>query len=93
MDSEIEDHGVYIKSITSDGAAARSNLLMEGDKILEVNGSSLARVTHSEAVDLFRAATGPKCHVLSPRLISPTTSRSSTATNENYPFVRSGIHH
>ena len=42
-----------------------------GDKILEVNGFSLARVTHSEAVDLFRRTTGPKCHLLVQRLIFP----------------------
>lgn len=30
LDSEIEDHGIYVKSITNGGAAARSNLLKEG---------------------------------------------------------------
>ncbi|CAF2336069.1 unnamed protein product [Rotaria sp. Silwood2] len=88
LDSEIEDHGIYVKSITSGGAAARSKLLIEGDKILEVNGASLARVTHSEAVELFRRAIGPKCHLLVQRLIFPSNLRSSSI-NKIYPFVHS----
>lgn len=64
---------------------------MLGDKLLEVNGSSLARVTHSEAVDLFRRATGPKCHLLVQRLVFPNRSRSSSTTNDIYPFARTGI--
>ncbi|CAF4521118.1 unnamed protein product [Rotaria sp. Silwood1] len=88
LDSEIEDHGIYVKSITPGGAAAKSKLLMEGDKILEVNGASLARVTHSEAVELFRRATGPKCHLLVQRLIFPNNLRSSSR-NKIYPFARS----
>ncbi|CAF3983151.1 unnamed protein product, partial [Rotaria sordida] len=88
LDSEIEDHGIYVKSITPGGAASKSKLLIEGDKILEVNGASLARVTHAEAVELFRRATGPKCHLLVQRLIFPHNLRLSS-TNKMYPFARS----
>ena len=63
---------------------------MSGDKILEVNGSSLGRVTHSEAVELFRQATGPKFHLLVQRLIFPSNSRPSLK-QKIYPFARSGI--
>jgi C-terminal processing protease CtpA/Prc len=61
-----------------------------GDKILEVNGASLARVTHAEAVELFRRTTGSKCHLLVQRLIFPNNPRS-TSTNNIYPFARSRI--
>ncbi len=64
---------------------------MLGDKILEVNGASLTRVTHSQAVELFRQASGPKCHLLVQRLIFPNNSRSASATNEIYPFARPGM--
>jgi len=67
------------------------NFFFLGDKILEVNGSSLARVTHSEAVELFRRATGPKCHLLVQRLIFPNHSRSLSSKKEIYPFARPGI--
>ncbi|CAF3235917.1 unnamed protein product [Rotaria socialis] len=89
LDSEIEDHGIYVKSITPGGPASKSNLLIEGDKILEVNGSSLARVTHAEAVELFRGATGPRCHLLVQRLIFLNSSHSSS-TKRIYPFARPG---
>ncbi len=62
-----------------------------GDKILEVNGSALTRVTHSQAVDLFRQASGPKCHLLVQRLIFPNNLRSPSSTNEIYPFARPGM--
>lgn len=60
-----------------------------GDKILEVNGAPLSRVTHAEAVELFRRATGPKCHLLVQRLIFPNSSHSSSAKRV-YPFARPG---
>jgi hypothetical protein len=94
-----------VKSITPDSAASKSKLLMEGnscffciirsfrfflgDKILEVNGSSLVRVTHTEAVELFRRATGPKCHLLVQRLIFPNNSRAPSIISV-YPFARPG---
>ncbi|CAF0725358.1 unnamed protein product [Adineta ricciae] len=87
LDSEIEDHGIYVKSITPGGAAAKSKLLIEGDKILEVNGVPLSRVTHAEAVEIFRRATKPKCHLLVQRLILPSRTRSSSITNI-YSFAR-----
>ncbi|CAF4000677.1 unnamed protein product [Rotaria magnacalcarata] len=89
LDSEIEDHGIYVKSITPGGPASKSNLLIEGDKILEVNGSSLARVTHAEAVELFRGATGPRCHLLVQRLIFLNSSGPSLI-KKIYPFARPG---
>jgi hypothetical protein len=33
LDSEIEDHGIYVKSITPDGAASKSKLLIEGNTL------------------------------------------------------------
>lgn len=57
---------------------------------MEVNGSSLARVTHAEAVDLFRRATGSKCHLLVQRIIFPNSSRPSSSNGETYPFARAG---
>ncbi|CAF5125475.1 unnamed protein product, partial [Rotaria magnacalcarata] len=60
-----------------------------GDKILEVNGSSLARVTHAEAVELFRGATGPRCHLLVQRLIFLNSSGPSLI-KKIYPFARPG---
>ena len=62
-----------------------------GDKLLEVNGSSLARVTHAEAVDLFRRVIGSKCHLLVQRIIFPNSSRPSSSNSESYPFARAGI--
>jgi hypothetical protein len=36
VDSEIEDHGIYVKSITPGGAAAKSKLLLEGNTLLSL---------------------------------------------------------
>ena len=61
-----------------------------GDKILEVNGVALSRVTHAEAVEIFRRATKPKCHLLVQRLILPSRARSPSITNI-YSFARPGM--
>ncbi len=37
LDSEIEDHGIYVKSITPGGAASKSKLLIEGNTFLNLN--------------------------------------------------------
>ena len=67
-----------------------SFLFDSGDKILEVNNVSLTKVTHSEAVEIFRRATGSKCHLLVERVIFPSTSRPTSSMNNIYPFARPG---
>ncbi|KAK3092799.1 hypothetical protein FSP39_007319 [Pinctada imbricata] len=45
--------GIFVTKIREDGAAFKDGRLQEGDKILEVNGTKLERVTHNEAVQAF----------------------------------------
>ncbi|XP_022333491.2 synaptojanin-2-binding protein-like isoform X1 [Crassostrea virginica] len=47
------DSGIFVTKIREDGAAYLDGRLREGDKILEINGFSLDRVTHNEAVQHF----------------------------------------
>lgn len=47
------DSGIFVTKIREDGAAFLDGRLREGDKILEINGFSLDRVTHNEAVQHF----------------------------------------
>lgn len=46
--------GIYVKTIFPAGQAANTGTLKEGDEILAVNGKPLDRVTHREAIDLFK---------------------------------------
>ncbi|XP_031567263.1 tyrosine-protein phosphatase non-receptor type 13-like isoform X2 [Actinia tenebrosa] len=48
------DRGIYVKSVTEGGAAARDGRLKAGDRILAVNGNSLEQVTHERAVTLLK---------------------------------------
>lgn len=64
--------------------------MFSGDKILEVNGFSLARVTHAEAVELFRQTSGPKCHLLVQRLIFASSAQTRPSSSSVYPFARPG---
>lgn len=52
------DHGIFVTKIRDNGTAFEDGRLKEGDKILEVNGLSLRKVTHSEAVQIFVKAGG-----------------------------------
>ncbi|KAK3923698.1 Rho guanine nucleotide exchange factor 12, partial [Frankliniella fusca] len=49
------DNPVYVQSVKEGGAAARAGL-HSGDKIMKVNGVNVAHSTHTEVVELIRAA-------------------------------------
>lgn len=50
------DTGIFVTRLKEDGAAFKDGRLKEGDKILEVNGKNIERVTHNEAVQIFITA-------------------------------------
>lgn len=52
----VNDSGIYVSKIKEDGSAAEDGRLLEGDKILSINGQNLENLTHREVVDLFRTA-------------------------------------
>lgn len=52
----VNDSGIYVSKIKEDGSAAEDGRLLEGDKILSINGQNLENRTHREVVDLFRTA-------------------------------------
>ncbi|CAC5374967.1 SCRIB [Mytilus coruscus] len=51
------DEGIFISKISSDGAVAKDGRLKVGQRILEVNGTSLIGSTHQEAVRALRSVT------------------------------------
>lgn len=53
-----QDNGIFVSAIRPRGLAERSGQLDKGDKILQVNGTSVSSVTHEEAVKLFIADRG-----------------------------------
>ncbi|KAF3700899.1 Synaptojanin-2-binding protein Mitochondrial outer membrane protein 25 [Channa argus] len=52
----MNDSGIYVSKIKTDGAAALDGRLQEGDRILAINGVKLEDLTHRAAVELFRTA-------------------------------------
>ncbi|VDI41333.1 protein scribble, partial [Mytilus galloprovincialis] len=72
------DEGIFISKISSDGAVARDGRLKVGQRILEVNGTSLIGSTHQEAVRALRSVTDKMIIMIcegedpdSPNLTSP----------------------
>jgi len=60
------DDGVYVAKVKQDGAAAIDGRLKVGDKILEVNGTSLQNVKHEFAVATFVRAGAVVSMVIQP---------------------------
>ncbi|WAR20159.1 SYJ2B-like protein [Mya arenaria] len=50
------DSGIFVTKVRENGAAFRDGRLKEGDKILQINGTSLVDVSHSQAVQCFTSA-------------------------------------
>merc|ERR1719167_830144 len=50
--------GIFIKSVTPGGVAAKDGRVKEGDQIIEVNGQSLVGVTQTHAATVLRSALG-----------------------------------
>jgi len=53
------DLGIFIKSVTPGGPAARDGRIHPGDRIIAINGQSLEGVPHHVAVDLIRRVSTP----------------------------------
>lgn len=56
--SNLGDLPIYVKSVFAKGAAAREGSLKRGDQIVRVNGTSLAGLTHAQAVSILKDAKG-----------------------------------
>jgi len=50
------DDGIFVTKIREAASASVDGRLKEGDKILKVNGTSLSKLTHKEAVQIFLEA-------------------------------------
>ena len=48
-----QDNGIFVSALRPRGLAERSGQLDVGDKILQVNGTSVLSVSHDDAVKLF----------------------------------------
>lgn len=54
----VNDTGIFVTKVKEGSAADKNKSIEVGDKILEVNGHSLANVNHAEAINYFRESGG-----------------------------------
>ncbi|XP_072164796.1 tyrosine-protein phosphatase non-receptor type 13-like [Diadema setosum] len=57
VNTSVKHGGIYIKTMVPGGAADADGRIKSGDRLLEVNGTSLTQVTHKQAVEILRRAT------------------------------------
>lgn len=50
--------GIYIRTVHPGGAAAACGMFVEGDRVLEVNGTSVRDTPHAEVITLLKKAIG-----------------------------------
>uniref|UniRef100_G1QL12 Pro-interleukin-16 n=1 Tax=Nomascus leucogenys TaxID=61853 RepID=G1QL12_NOMLE len=78
--------GIYVKTIFAGGAAAADGRLQEGDEILELNGESMAGLTHQDALQKFKQA---KKGLLTLTVRTRLTAPPSLCSHLSPPLCRS----
>uniref|UniRef100_A0A8C3WS06 Pro-interleukin-16 n=1 Tax=Catagonus wagneri TaxID=51154 RepID=A0A8C3WS06_9CETA len=78
--------GIYVKTIFAGGAAAADGRLQEGDEILELNGESMAGLTHQDALQKFKQA---KKGLLTLTVRTRLTAPDSLSSHVSPPLCRS----
>nr|XP_025748949.1 pro-interleukin-16 isoform X2 [Callorhinus ursinus] len=78
--------GIYVKTIFAGGAAAADGRLQEGDEILELNGESMAGLTHQDALQKFKQA---KKGLLTLTVRTRLTAPHSLSSHLSAPLCRS----
>ncbi|XP_034880153.1 pro-interleukin-16 isoform X2 [Mirounga leonina] len=78
--------GIYVKTIFAGGAAAADGRLQEGDEILELNGESMAGLTHQDALQKFKQA---KKGLLTLTVRTRLTAPHSLSSHLSAPLSRS----
>ncbi|KAB1257155.1 Pro-interleukin-16 [Camelus dromedarius] len=78
--------GIYVKTIFAGGAAAADGRLQEGDEILELNGESMAGLTHQDALQKFKQA---KKGLLTLTVRTRLTAPPSLGSHLSPPLCRS----
>uniref|UniRef100_A0A8C7B1C5 Pro-interleukin-16 n=1 Tax=Neovison vison TaxID=452646 RepID=A0A8C7B1C5_NEOVI len=78
--------GIYVKTIFPGGAAAADGRLQEGDEILELNGESMAGLTHQDALQKFKQA---KKGLLTLTVRTRLTAPHSLSSHLSPPLCRS----
>ena len=72
----LEKLGIFVKSVTPGGVAAKDGRVKEGDQIIEVNGQSLVGVTQTHAATVLRAALGTVSFLLGREKVVEQQQRS-----------------
>ncbi|XP_067452151.1 inaD-like protein isoform X2 [Thunnus thynnus] len=88
--------GIFIKQVLPDSAAAKTQCLKTGDKILEVSGVDLQAASHEDAVNAIKSAPSPVVFIVqslsaTPRPVSLTAPSYSKHKGKRTESPKPGV--
>ena len=87
------DLGVFVRTISPSGPAAKDGRIKSGDRIIAIDGHSLEGLAHHLAVEMIRDAPGSSVQLMLSQAINPIVDPTHSSQDIHPDNKPSSSHH